>query len=91
MTAKTVATALLCGALRLYRAVAAPVKQFLGLGPVCRYTPSCSHYFEEAVRLHGPARGGALGLRRLLRCHPWGGFGPDPVPDRIPLRCVKIS
>jgi len=48
----------------------------------CRFTPSCSHYGLEAIRLHGPLHGSWLTLRRLLRCHPWGGMGYDPVPPR---------
>ena len=50
------------------------------LPPSCRYQPSCSAYAMEAVRRYGAARGGWLALRRLLRCHPWGGSGLDPVP-----------
>lgn len=50
------------------------------LPPACRYTPTCSEYAEEAIRRHGAARGSWLALRRLLRCHPWGGTGHDPVP-----------
>ena len=46
----------------------------------CRYQPSCSRYAHEAVRVHGAGRGGWLTLRRLARCHPWGGMGWDPVP-----------
>jgi putative membrane protein insertion efficiency factor len=46
----------------------------------CRYTPSCSEYMAEAVRVHGVMRGGWLGLARLARCHPFGGHGMDPVP-----------
>lgn len=46
----------------------------------CRYTPTCSAYAVEALRRHGAARGSWLTLRRLLRCHPWGGHGHDPVP-----------
>jgi putative membrane protein insertion efficiency factor len=50
------------------------------LGPSCRYTPTCSRYFIEAVMKFGPFRGSILGIKRLLRCHPWGGHGYDPVP-----------
>lgn len=46
----------------------------------CRYTPSCSTYAREALAAHGALRGGWLALRRLGRCHPWGGHGHDPVP-----------
>src|SRR5262245_41549511 len=50
------------------------------LGPRCRHAPSCSAYAIEALERHGALRGGALALRRLLRCHPWGSSGYDPVP-----------
>ena len=59
----------------LYRVAFSPL--FAG---VCRFQPSCSHYAEEAIRLHGPGRGIALAARRLLRCHPLGGSGYDAVP-----------
>ncbi len=52
-----------------------------GRPPRCRYQPSCSSYALEALELHGAARGTWLTLRRLGRCHPWGGFGFDPVPE----------
>lgn len=58
-----------------YRAVISPV-----LPPSCRYTPSCSAYAVEAIRKHGPFYGLYLAVRRILRCHPWGGHGHDPVP-----------
>lgn len=52
--------------------------------PSCRYFPTCSDYARQAVVLHGPVKGGWLALARLLRCHPWGGFGYDPVPEDSP-------
>ncbi|BBO31661.1 membrane protein insertion efficiency factor YidD [Lacipirellula parvula] len=48
------------------------------LGPLCRYEPTCSQYFIEAVRKYGAIRGAWRGLRRIGRCHPWGGSGYDP-------------
>ena len=46
----------------------------------CRFTPTCSQYALEALRKHGLFKGSWLALRRILRCHPWGGSGYDPVP-----------
>jgi putative membrane protein insertion efficiency factor len=48
--------------------------------PTCRYTPTCSQYYIEAVMKYGPFKGSYLGIKRLFRCHPWGGHGYDPVP-----------
>ena len=48
--------------------------------PSCRYTPTCSQYAVEALRKHGPLKGMYLAVRRILRCHTWGGHGYDPVP-----------
>jgi putative membrane protein insertion efficiency factor len=48
----------------------------------CRFTPTCSTYAIEALEAHGALRGSGLALRRLARCHPWGRFGFDPVPER---------
>ena len=50
------------------------------LPPTCRYQPSCSAYAIAALERYGAVRGGWLAVRRLLRCHPWGGSGHDPVP-----------
>lgn len=50
------------------------------LPKTCRFAPSCSEYAQEAIVKHGPIRGGWLALRRIVRCHPWGGSGFDPVP-----------
>jgi len=50
------------------------------MAPTCRFAPSCSAYAIEALERHGAFRGGWLTLKRLLRCHPWGGSGFDPVP-----------
>jgi uncharacterized protein len=50
------------------------------LGPRCRFTPSCSHYAVEAFEKHGLIKGLWLAIRRIARCHPWGGHGVDPVP-----------
>ncbi len=61
--------------IRAYQLLIAPI-----LPPSCRYYPSCSHYAAEAIAAHGPGRGTMLTVRRLLRCHPWGGSGYDPVP-----------
>ena len=58
------------------------VYQFISGGrlPVCRFAPSCSAYAVEALEIHGARRGAWLALRRLVRCHPWGSAGHDPVP-----------
>jgi len=66
---------------RLYRLVISPAKTALfGPSAHCRFTPSCSEYALEAVRLHGAMAGTWLAIKRIGRCHPWGGCGWDPVP-----------
>jgi putative membrane protein insertion efficiency factor len=69
---------------RLYRWFLSPAKAaWLGPAARCRFTPSCSAYALEAIQRHGAMGGGALTVRRLCRCHPWGDAGFDPVPDRV--------
>jgi hypothetical protein len=73
---------LLLALIRIYRWVGSPLKRFvLGPGSGCRFQPTCSAYAHEAVVRHGAIRGSALSMRRLCRCHPWGGCGDDPVPQ----------
>lgn len=48
--------------------------------PSCRFVPTCSEYARQAIIKHGPLKGTYLAIRRILRCHPWGGSGYDPVP-----------
>jgi putative membrane protein insertion efficiency factor len=68
--------------IRGYQWAISPVLHFIGgPGTGCRFTPTCSQYFLEAVELHGFFRGSWLGTRRILRCNPWGGSGHDPVPS----------
>ena len=67
--------------IRGYQILISPVLAFvLGPGCGCRFQPTCSHYVMDAVETHGALRGCWLGLKRLCRCHPWGGSGFDPVP-----------
>ena len=60
---------------RFYHVVISPL-----LGTNCRYAPSCSLYAQQAIEIHGPLAGGWLAIKRICRCHPWGGHGFDPVP-----------
>ncbi len=61
--------------IRLYQRFVSPL-----FPPCCRFTPTCSQYAIEALRKHGPFKGLALAVWRILRCNPWGGSGYDPVP-----------
>lgn len=67
------------GLIRVYQLGVSPL-----LGAPCRFHPSCSTYAREAVATFGAIRGGGLAVKRLLRCHPWGGHGIDPVPEAGP-------
>jgi putative membrane protein insertion efficiency factor len=75
MTISLAIGVLLRAAIRAYQLLLRPA-----LPPACRYLPSCSHYADEAIARHGPARGTWLAVCRVCRCHPWGGSGYDPVP-----------
>ena len=72
---RRVAIAPLVGLVRFYQICISPLKP-----ASCCFTPTCSQYALEALRKYGPFKGGWLALRRILRCHPWGGSGYDPVP-----------
>lgn len=73
-------TRVLIGLVRFYQVAVSP-----WLPPSCRYTPTCSAYAVDALRAHGAGRGSWLALRRIGRCHPWGGHGFDPVPPARPI------
>jgi putative membrane protein insertion efficiency factor len=61
--------------IRFYQMAISPL-----MPPSCRFTPTCSEYARQAIIKHGPVKGLYLAVRRILRCHPWGGSGYDPVP-----------
>ncbi len=61
--------------IKFYQYVISPA-----IGPKCRYTPTCSHYALDAINKYGVLKGIWLALKRIGRCHPWGGHGHDPVP-----------
>jgi hypothetical protein len=63
------------GLIKIYQWVISP-----WLGPKCRFTPTCSNYALEAFKKHGVFKGFWLTVKRISRCHPWGGHGYDPVP-----------
>jgi putative membrane protein insertion efficiency factor len=73
----------LIGIVRAYQWTLSPAKTFVfGPSGQCRFTPSCSEYALEAISTRGAARGGWLAVKRVCRCHPWGGCGDDPVPGK---------
>lgn len=65
---------------RVYQLCVSPM-----MPPSCRHVPSCSEYALEALERHGAVRGSGLAAWRLLRCHPWGSAGFDPVPESRPM------
>jgi putative membrane protein insertion efficiency factor len=69
---------MLRGLIRLYQLILSPI-----LPGSCRYAPSCSHYAAEAIEAHGVIPGCWLAIKRIVRCHPWGGEGYDPVPEQV--------
>lgn len=70
-------------AVRVYRLTLSPAQTFLFGGDAgCRFTPTCSQYALDAVQKHGALSGSVLAAKRICRCHPWGGCGHDPVPEK---------
>ncbi|MFT4534267.1 MAG: putative membrane protein insertion efficiency factor [Saprospiraceae bacterium] len=63
--------------IKLYQWLISPI-----LGPTCRYSPTCSHYMLQAIDEWGILKGTWIGMKRIGRCHPWGGHGDDPVPKK---------
>ena len=75
---RRITSAVLIAPIRFYQMCISPLTP-----PTCRFTPPCSSYAVEAIRLHGPLKGLYLAVRRILRCRPGGGFGYDPVPEEF--------
>jgi putative membrane protein insertion efficiency factor len=74
-----------------YQWTISPLLHWLGgAGSGCRFEPTCSRYFLQAIEEHGAWIGGWLGLKRIARCHPWGGHGHDPVPPRVESQALVL-
>jgi putative membrane protein insertion efficiency factor len=67
--------------LKIYKKLLSPLIEHF-FGGACRFTPTCSEYTIEALEKYGTVKGLTLGLKRISRCHPWGGFGYDPIPSK---------
>jgi uncharacterized protein len=77
---------------RLYQWMLSPVLRLVtGPHAGCRFTPTCSQYALEAIQSHGALGGSWLALKRICRCHPWGGCGHDPVPERRKAESEKAE
>ena len=72
---KRIFSLLLIIPIKIYQIIISPL-----LGPSCRFTPTCSQYAVEAIQKYGPFKGSWLSFKRILKCHPWGESGYDPVP-----------
>ena len=72
---KKVFSYIMIGLVKFYQYAISPITP-----ASCRYTPTCSTYSIEAIKKHGPLKGGYLSVKRFLSCNPWGGHGHDPVP-----------
>ena len=72
---KKIFSLLLIIPIKSYQIIISPL-----LGPSCRFTPTCSQYAVEAIQKYGPLKGSWLSFKRIIKCHPWGGSGYDPVP-----------
>lgn len=68
--------------IRLYKWTLSPFLHWLAPGAGCRFEPTCSAYFQEAVETHGFLKGARLGVKRICRCGPWSEAGYDPVPPK---------
>ena len=77
---------LLLGIIGFYQKAVTPITP-----ATCRFQPTCSEYARQAIERHGGARGGLLAVRRLLRCHPFGGQGYDPVPGVGPAEAGVVE
>ena len=74
---RPIITKILLGLIKLYQTLISPLTP-----STCRFQPTCSHYAKEAIDIYGARRGSILALKRLLKCHPWGKSGYDPVPPK---------